>query len=415
MATWRRGVLLLLTAAACAQQLPFRVDMTPPRLSNHQRLISTISVRIDGKELSKRRGPGRLEVEVEIVDRHGERFRSDSSVELKDTGAGRADVFYTQDFFVIPGSYTAYVSVGDTASGEGGAARRQFVVPAMRGDPLPRAWRDLPAVEFLPIIEAPDKWYHPSLNGRLRLPLDTPGPVKVDVLVNISPSEVEGVAGIHDLNMRTLIPALKAISQIDLYAGTINIDLLDLTRRSVIFTQTAVRDLNWSVMREALLAADPNVVDVKSLAQREQRVQYFLEEVGKRVEAALGPEEPPRVLIVLSGPMSFKDKVELQPITTAGNPNCKVYYIRYGWGLVQPEVLVAVRPPEVARPAGTRRGLPPATLPVIRMPRPNPQEDYLEATLRPLKPRLFDVQSPLGFRRALATLLAEISKLEAAE
>ena len=44
-------------------------------------------------------------------------------------------------------------------------------------------------------------------------------------------------------------------------------------------------------------------------------------------------------------------------------------------------------------------------------PQPNLEEDTLEATLKPLKPRLFHVESPIGFRRALAELLAEIGKM----
>jgi hypothetical protein len=37
------------------------------------------------------------------------------------------------------------------------------------------------------------------------------------------------------------------------------------------------------------------------------------------------------------------------------------------------------------------------------------QLDQLESTLKPLAPRLFDVDTPEQFRKALATVLAEIS------
>src|SRR5205814_7321317 len=128
----------LLSVAACAQQLPFKVEMTPARLSNHQRLQASIIVRIDGKEVAKRNGEGVLETEIEIVDRKGVRYRSRGSAEIKGlTPEGkRPDVVYVLEFFVMPGTYTAYVSVGDTASGEGGAARHSFTVTPLLNDPL---------------------------------------------------------------------------------------------------------------------------------------------------------------------------------------------------------------------------------------------------------------------------------------
>lgn len=410
-------VALLLAGAAGAQQLPFKVEMTPVRLSNHQRLKTTITVRIDGQELAKRRGQGWLDSEIEVVDRRGERYLQRGSIALREVGAAhrRADFLYSQDLLVTPGGYTAYVSVSDTASGEGGAARHTFYVPPLKNDPLPGAWRDLPAVEFLPAFDSPDRWFQPSLTGRLHLPVDTSRPVKIDLLVNTTPTEATGVSRrMNDLNMSTLIPALKAMTQIDLFQGTLDVDLLDLTRRRTIFSQSSVHDLNWDLLRESLRASDPGVVDVKSLANREQRVEFFLAEVGRRVEQALEPEEPLHILIVLSGPMVFRDKVALHPIATPGNVNCKVFYIRYAWGLAAPALFVPVRgiPPPGAGPAGRGRGLPGdgSSEAVHISPGPNPQDDSLEATLKPLKPRLFHVESPMAFRRALAEVLAEISR-----
>src|ERR1022692_1761413 len=188
-------VALLLAGTAGAQQLPFKVEMTPARLSNHQRLKSTITIRIDGRELAKRSGPGHMDVEIEIVDNKGIRYRSEGKVSLEEVdSARRDDVFFSQDVLVLPGHYTAYVSVGDTASGEGGAARHSFYAPPLPEDPLPRAWRDLPAVEFLPQSDAPEKWYQPTLNGRLHLPVDTSQAVKIDVLINATATEATGIS-----------------------------------------------------------------------------------------------------------------------------------------------------------------------------------------------------------------------------
>jgi hypothetical protein len=37
--------------------------------------------------------------------------------------------------------------------------------------------------------------------------------------------------------------------------------------------------------------------------------------------------------------------------------------------------------------------------------------DQLEPTLKPLAPRVFDVETPEEFRKALATIVAEIAKM----
>ena len=44
-------------------------------------------------------------------------------------------------------------------------------------------------------------------------------------------------------------------------------------------------------------------------------------------------------------------------------------------------------------------------------PAPQVMTDSLERTVKPLDPRLFDVKDPLEFRKALASILIEISRL----
>ena len=71
---------------------------------------------------------------------------------------------------------------------EHSAVQKLLRVNALRNDPLPYAWKDLPSVEFLHAREAPDSWFLPYLTGHLRLPLTTRHPIHLDVLMNASPS-----------------------------------------------------------------------------------------------------------------------------------------------------------------------------------------------------------------------------------
>ena len=111
---------------------------------------------------------------------------------------------------------------------------------------------------------------------------------------------------------------------------------------------------------------------------------------------------PMRVLIVLSAPMSFAPGEDLHPIKAAKDLNQRIFYIRY-----RPALVRRFPPPDVdpfGRQRNMGRGLP-------RLPVNEVQQDSLEGTLKPLDPRLFDVDSPEQFRKALAAILGEISRM----
>jgi hypothetical protein len=110
-----------------------------------------------------------------------------------------------------------------------------------------------------------------------------------------------------------------------------------------------------------------------------------------------------RALIVLSAPMSFGSGEDLHPIKAAKDPNQRLFYIRYR------SPAPRVFPPPEESPFGRQRGAMGRGLP-----RPTPyapQLDSLEGTLKPLDPRLFDVETPEQFRKALAAILGEIARM----
>jgi hypothetical protein len=98
--------------------------------------------------------------------------------------------------------------------------------------------------------------------------------------------------------------------------------------------------------------------------------------------------------------LEFERGADLHPVEVEHDCNCRVFYVCYRSGPVE------------FGPAGIDFG---GRGPGRRFPiapsGPRNQLDYLAGILKPLHPRTFKVESPLEFRKALATILAEISKL----
>ncbi len=381
-------------------EMRWTARVSRPQLSKHQRLSVEVEVTLDGIELEKRRGKGQLFVLAQLSDAKGQAFQDHGTIELDkiQEGVSKQDVTCTLSAFVLPGDYGVSLAVFFTSTGEHSVKREKLHVPPLRNDPLPEAWLDLPTVEFIEDEEPPDSWYLPSVTGRLHLPLETRRPTRIDVIVNVTPSErASGSEGIQSRNLGALLPALKAIAAVDPRNASLNVALLDLSRQRVLFHQDAVGALDWSGMRDALTEQEPGKIDLKSLANRRHNARFFVSEVSRRLSS--GQEKPPRALVVLSSPVTFERGEDLEPIRLTSTPDCRVFYLR-----CRPQAVLA---PVMEQPTRGRRpgfGLP------IRL-GPEPQFDQLEPTLKPLAPRLFDIETPEQFRKALATILSEISSM----
>ncbi len=390
----------------------FTLRAMPARLSAHQRMAAMLAVEVDGSEFVKRPASGQIVVFLEIRDHYNRVYRTHRSLtfeELKKP-SDLAAVHFEQTTFMRPGDYQVAAAVYDVLSKEHSLKQMKLHVPEVARDPLPGVWRDLPPVEFVPVSDAPERWYLPEITSRLHLPVNTGKPVRIEVVVNESPTEIamRRTGRTSTRNMGNLIPALKVISQMTVQNGSLNVTLLDLERRKVSFSQEEVKTLDWERLKAALVENDPNKIDIRALENHEQNAQFFVSEIRKRLESTetngdvpLGLEaEPKKVLIVLSGPMAFPRGQDLRPIEAAPEPGTRVFYVRY----------FAPRPGLVGGPPSIgRRGLGPP------MPAPSrgPSiEDSLARTLKPLAPRVFDVTNPMEFRSALAAIIGEISGLK---
>jgi hypothetical protein len=382
------------------------VRISEPQLSTHQRLVSGIDIEVDGAELAKRRGKGQFLVLVRVTDDQGRVWQNHQEMDLEgiEDGMKANEAVFSQLVFVLPGDYHVAIAIFDDATGEHSVIKRRLHVSPLKNEPLPGAWRELPAVEFIPAYTAPpDGWYLPSIEGKLRLTVETHEPVHVNLVVNLTPSEeFTGSTRVQNRNFGLLLPATKVLSQVDWGNTVFSLALLDLSRRRVTYQQESTpgrRDnahlLDWSKAGSSLAEVKPGIIDVRSLEKRQFGAEFFLDEIRRRIGASHGPG-PRRtpVLIVLSGPVRFESGQELHPIALDSPTDAKVFYIRY-------HPAPRITP---GRSGGRyQRGDLRADY--------GPQFDQLEPLLKPLEPRLFEVGTPQQFRKALASILTEVAKL----
>jgi hypothetical protein len=390
--------------------LRWSVRVGAAALNNHQRLQTRVEIQVDGNELVSRKGHGELGVMVQFEDSAKRLYQTHGAIDLQEVkdDTGKSNIQYLQDAFVLPGDYRVSVVIFDAKTRDHWAEQKTLHVNPLRNDPLPGAWKDLPAVELLRAMEPPDSWYIPYISSRLQVPVAARRPVRVEVLMNASPSGPSrglNTGTANNRNLANLVPALKVFSQLEVAGGSLHVTLLDISNRRIIFEQDAVRQLDWTRLSESLTQADPNKIDVRSLEHREQNAPYFLKQVRERLApssaAAGAAAEPVRVLIVLAAPMTLDSGEKIRVPESEAKQQGPLYFVRYH---LPPE-----RTPLGFEPLSRmgRRGYG-----GMQQPAAQPEAfDSLQPLLKPLQPRVYDVFSPDQFRKALSSLLDEIARL----
>jgi hypothetical protein len=391
---------------AGTDQAPFRWTARGGRsdLTYHQRLATKVEAQIDGADLVGRRQNGELVFFIQLTDSSGRRYQDHGSIDLSrlEDGVRSQYLTYVQYAFVLPGDYAVSVAVLETGTTLHGAQQFKLHVAPLKNDPLPDAWKTLPPVEFIHSVEPPESWYQPGSKSRLDLNLRSRRPIHPEVLVNLGPSErTTSRRVVPHRDLSGIMPSLQVVSRLG-GESSLPLTLLDLSRLKVVYRQTAATTLDWTRIAGALGEADPGTIDVKSLENRHQNAHFFVKEIEKRLNAPLpkDAEGTPRVLIILSGIVEFESGEDLTPVNVEQPRDCHVYYFRF-------------RPPQTFQ-------RPPAGMPMPgRRQRPNrglwdagfSPADQLAGTLKPLSPRIFDVETPDQFRKALARTLEEIAGL----
>jgi hypothetical protein len=379
---------------------PFRWTVTTPHaeMSFHQRLVAPLEAKVDGRDLESRRDDGELVFFFQVTAPDGTRYQDHSSVDLKklDANIKAADLECIQSAFLLPGDYRLAVGVLDTRTKEHGATQLQFRVQAQHSLP-PDAWQGLPAVEFIGHEEPPDSWFLPAIQGRLQWAASVHSPARLNVILNVAPSlPVPGSHRTYNGELAALLPTLKVLSETGSAALSEHVELLDLARRQAAFQQDQVHDLDWPRLEASLGVSNTASIDVHSLKERHHDAQFFV----SQVRSVLRASESSCTLVVLATPVSFESGEDLEPISREALPACSVFYIRYH----EPrQRAIGPHDPRMDRGRFGRFGNGPRQNPL-----PLEVADQLEATLKPLSPKVYDVQTPDEMAKAFSDIVKSL-------
>lgn len=388
----------------------------PVHLSPFQRLTTRLTIRVDGSEAAGSRGARQFVAWMELRDSTGASYTIHS--EIGRTNVAKAPsvgaLEYSADAFLVPGTYQVSLAVGEPSTGRHSLRRRTLRVSSVKNDPLPDAWRGLPHVELVNVPDVPERWFLPSVNYRLSVMIENLRPVRIEILLNTSISEEsQSRQLLYNAAMEALLPLLKVLSEITPRNGSVNVTCIDLWKHQVGLEQEDVHELDWPRLKSALLQANPNMIDAEALKHHEESAQFFAAEVARR----LAPPYPVRVAIVVSPSVEFTAGQEPASIHLQPDPDLHIFYIRLA--SIRMQAPFAALTPPVGRRAGEPApipGAPPgssaatgdrwdaAEMPVsVTM-----TNDQLARALKPLEPRVFDVETPGEIRKALGAMLREI-------
>ncbi len=369
------------------KQLPWNLEIDSPRLSSYQRIAAQVRLNISSREFLRRPGAGRLKAFVQITSQQGRVFQSHLSLDpdKQKNLAPDSEVQFYWGIFLLPGEYRLDIALADTTTGEHNFVQRTLRVKPLKQDPLPGAWNGLPEVEFFGTEGDFEKAYLPDVETALNLGIAAAHPVDLHILVNVAVPERASVFGLSPVStsnadfMRSLgdlLPLVKILGQLHLARGTSGIELIDATRHRVVYAQNDFQTVDWHGMKTALGAVNPNIIDVKSLQQRGLSAAFVRDRVLALLHSsAAASAGRAQVVILLSHEMDFSRSAKLPPVTLPANCNCRIFYLR-----LRPVYLLGYR-------------------------------DDIGKSLNGLDPRIFSVNSSKSARKALAAIIAEISRM----
>jgi hypothetical protein len=147
--------------------------------------------------------------------------------------------------------------------------------------------------------------------------------------------------------------------------------------QTIPFQQSEFSELDWSGLAAPFTqVASDQVITLPALESAKKRSSFLRETIEKRVSAppAADPDDPLRVLILISGSLVFERGSDLSAMKVAGNCNCRIYHL------------------------------------VVRA-NAGDAFDQIERLIKPLRPKTFDIESALDFREALGKIVQDLENL----
>jgi hypothetical protein len=381
--------------------IPWKLDVSQYGLTYFERILARTDVTLTGDTLMHHAASsGQMLFFVQFTDANGNVYQSHNHIDLADIKSADSNATFTQNVLVTPGDYRLDFAVYDTETHERSVGQRSLHVAPLHSDPMPQIWDGAQSLEIVPDLGSPDKYFLPRATDSLHLPISTRGPVAIQIIASG--------------NWTNELPALKVLSEMKLEHGSASVAMLSYERRSVFYEQDLAQPLNWKNLRPALISVDPNTINADGLAGRTNNLDFFLDEISRRACAA---SEPPDgdgkgrpILIILSQAWDFHDGEKVRSIRLTNSCARDVFYLRFNSPKTARSPLDSAAPPD-ALSNSDPRVVASSGEPEPGLAAPHHTTDFLEHTLDALHPRVFDISSPEDFRKALATMLRDISNL----
>jgi hypothetical protein len=120
-------------------KIDWSLSVSPPILTELQRLLTSVAATVDGNTLKKRQYSSPMLLFLEARDHQKRRYRTHLVLTLPKGTDYAAGWKWTEDICVVPGDYEIAAAIYDTESKEHSLRRTKLRVPELHHDPLPGA------------------------------------------------------------------------------------------------------------------------------------------------------------------------------------------------------------------------------------------------------------------------------------
>ncbi len=381
-------------AAGEHQDIPWKVKVEKPLETYQLRDVVRVTALIDAADLQANSVQRKLIFVIKVANEQGQWVNDQNFVaeDLEKT-LGHVDLQMESEVILKPGKYTIGTIVYDSVLNQHNVSLTKWEILPPKKDPLPNLLRNVPDAEFKRGGEV--EGTNSLVPTRANLPLQTSGPVRIDLLVDLSTREEEfhrphehnpffrqrpgehRPPPFHQTDDSTYIISLlqsaSVLSSLQPQLGCTRVSALDAFKERIVVPPSAASDVDWVKIKEQMLGASKSTIDVKALGDKKDEPKFLLRGLeALTADAPCGAitAKPLHIVIVLSHGLHYRDGSEK---VHAEACDCKVFYLR------QSDTVA--------------------------------ESDDLRGTLSTLSPKLLDFHDPDGFRQKLADLLRQIEEL----
>jgi hypothetical protein len=382
------------------QDIPWKIHFSSPRLMYQQTYKVQARARIDPIVLKAVNDPRVLHFALKVQAADGKWAKGGEFKDYAvppDLGRDR-DIEYQSAVYLRPGDYILSIAVLDSGNGQSSVARQTLRIPAMPDDPFPELDSHLLAVEFpdgfpqqeVGNDEVNDGELFPISLDQSPIPIATPRPAAIDIVLDITKRPVAGASVVfdiygrphvsgrglspssippYDLEVGRLLQVGSFLSRLAPHPGCVRVSAVDVLRMKTMLDKSNALAIDWPGFEKQIQRLDQDTVDVSVLTNKKGPAEFmrqYLDDLSSGSPACASGGE--HYVVVVSHEVPFPAKGG--KLSEADRERARFYYLfsQVGGGM----------------------------------------GDDLSGLLKPVKPERLSFNSPRDFRKALAKIVADL-------